>query len=265
MAAVETGEIEFGWYVAKPRRRSVSRPRQDDVERKARFFERPPEVDVSSPKRKRDSERAYYVWQHTPIPKAVKNTELVGWLWQDGQRVCPLCEREIDIELTTRNHPGKPELDHIQAKAWGGEHVWGNVRVVHGTCNRLRGGHDGIGLDYTPKQYRRVFDRAVEHHSMPDRGQAKSRMRISGMVDSSLRRVEWFEEMLGWFGDPEAEARMSDYFREGGPDRVREAIAYNRKEMERYQEWLTALDWVIVGTNARRALREARERREAQP
>lgn len=259
----KVGDFDIRMYVRDPHRKPVGRHRRDDADRKARFLLRQPTLDESTPKRLRDSERALNEWRRTPIPSAVKNTELIHWLWQEGERVCPLCERDIEIEVTNVGHPGKPELDHIIAKAWYGDHVWGNVRVVHGTCNRFRGGHNGVGADYTPAQYRRVFDRALEAHSMADRTQAKSRMSIAGTVDSHLRRIEWYEEMLLAFGDPEAEAAagMTDYFREGGPDRVRQAIAYARNEMATYEKMLNQLDWIIVGTNAKRALREARERR----
>jgi hypothetical protein len=70
-------EIVLDWYTPELHGKPAGRPRRDDAERTARFLLRPPVLDDSTLKRRRDSERALFECRRTPIPSPVTNTELV--------------------------------------------------------------------------------------------------------------------------------------------------------------------------------------------
>ena len=83
---------------------------------------------------------------NTPPPRTdVRQLELIPRnralrfeLWQKMQQqngdetpACPGCDRSPGIEYM--------EVDHIIPRSRGGEHVWGNVQLLCGPCNRSKG------------------------------------------------------------------------------------------------------------------------------
>jgi hypothetical protein len=49
--------------------------------------------------------------------------------------MCGICEGPVRKDLTDRNHPEHPTVDHIRPQAQGGEHTRANVRLAHRFCN----------------------------------------------------------------------------------------------------------------------------------
>ena len=132
------------------------------------------------------------------------------------------------------------ELDHIHQRSWGGQHEWGNVRPVHRGCNQFRGGGDGTVRDYLPQQYRRAFGHALDYYEAPDKPRAKARRVWIRWIEQHHRLVEWWELELAEAGADEERGR------------IKEAIAWNRREMERRQAELDQLDRDIAAWDTRR-------------
>jgi 5-methylcytosine-specific restriction endonuclease McrA len=215
-----------------------------DLTRKAIRFQRPDDSD----------ERAMKEWRVRDIPGGTFAWEIALWLWEAGGRACPLCEQDIDIEVTEKQHPAKPEVDHIVPKVAGGDHTWGNVRVTHSVCNRFRnGGFIDLSLEWLPQQYRRAFDRGMERYSAPNQGRAKARQHYRATIDSHLRRIEFYEAALANPADPAATRWLSESMLKEGPDSIREAIAYNRREMETWERELASMDRFFEERDAGRA------------
>ncbi|SDN08696.1 HNH endonuclease, partial [Cryobacterium flavum] len=91
----------------------------------------------------------------TRLPKSVPLRRLAAlYLHAEFGGVCELCDRAIDATLPT-GHPARIQIDHIEATTYGGPDVWGNVRVVHGTCNsELADGRFPLSTDWA----RRITD-----------------------------------------------------------------------------------------------------------
>lgn len=193
-------------------------------------------------------------WRAAPIPAGTFSWEVALWLWEAGQRRCPLCGQLIDFELTERQHPAKAEVDHIVPRVAGSPHTWGNVRVTHSVCNRFRGGWLTPGWDWLPQQYLRAFGRAMERPQARNSAIATARHHLRALIDSPLRRIEFFEEALVRPDDPEATKWLSDALLESGPTAIREAVAVERRQMVMWQRELDRLDDLIATRRARRTV-----------
>jgi hypothetical protein len=239
-------------YVPDPHRKVRRHVRPDDAARKARFCQPPERPAAFASKRAQYAwERLLYQWEQTPIPKGVTNTDVARWLWEEGQRVCPLCEVDIDIDLTNLQHPGRIELDHFQPRAWGGDHSWGNVRPTHRFCNQYRGKGDGTVLTFLPHQYRRAFGHALDFYKVPTKQRPifEFRRRWVRDIESHLQSIEILELALEDPDEPHFHAWFYRLSREG-PDEIRAAIERNRAAMVLLQAELDDMDRHIAEDRA---------------
>ena len=67
---------------------------------------------------------------------------------------CYLCETEVDLSITDRNHPGFRNLDHLvplHHESCPGD-IEENVRITHGLCNRKKNGSliEDLALPFDP-------------------------------------------------------------------------------------------------------------------
>jgi len=76
------------------------------------------------------------LWAAKKLPTSAPLRRLAAeYLWaSDCAGICAVCEIPIDLQFRG-NHPGAPTLDRIIPREDGGEYVWGNVRVLHRSCN----------------------------------------------------------------------------------------------------------------------------------
>ncbi|WP_434769960.1 HNH endonuclease [Curtobacterium flaccumfaciens] len=72
------------------------------------------------------------VWRAKKITTAAKETR--EYLARLFGATCHLCEQPIDMSLPLE-HPGAPQIDHLEPQSAGGSYAWGNVALSHRTCN----------------------------------------------------------------------------------------------------------------------------------
>lgn len=75
---------------------------------------------------------AHANWEASRAPTSAARVaeELSHWFGTE----CRLCGGPIDMTVSG-HHPARWNVDHIIPKSKGGEHVWGNVQLVHKGCN----------------------------------------------------------------------------------------------------------------------------------
>ncbi|ANP73030.1 HNH endonuclease [Cryobacterium arcticum] len=76
------------------------------------------------------------VWAAQKLPTSAPLRRLAAeYLWAgECAGICAVCESPIDLQFRG-NHPGAPTLDRIVPREDGGDYVWGNLRVLHRSCN----------------------------------------------------------------------------------------------------------------------------------
>jgi hypothetical protein len=76
------------------------------------------------------------LWAARKLPASAPLRRLAAeYLWAGNcAGICVVCESPIDLQFRG-NHPGTPTLDRIVPREDGGDYVWGNLRVLHRSCN----------------------------------------------------------------------------------------------------------------------------------
>lgn len=99
------------------------------------------------------------VWRAKKITTSAKETR--EYLARLFGATCHLCEQPIDMTLPA-DHPGAPQVDHLDAKSAGGSYTWGNVALAHRTCNSSK--NDLRGGVRPPEVYRQKLADALFIH-----------------------------------------------------------------------------------------------------
>ncbi|MBT2519050.1 HNH endonuclease [Streptomyces sp. ISL-90] len=112
-----------------------------------------------------EDKAVYQAWLKTPVPKDRRRVAVYLHSAFGGE--CGICRTMIDIDLL-RPHPAAAQVDHVSPRAWFGDDVWGNVRVVHAYCNGYRSDLPGQGYgEPDPATVASGLARAVEWFNDP--------------------------------------------------------------------------------------------------
>lgn len=168
------------------------------------------------------------LWAAQKLPASAPLRRLAAeYLWAGVcAGICVVCESPIDLQFRG-NHPGAPTLDRIIPREDGGDYVWGNVRVLHRSCNEeLAEGNLPVSVEWAREllraKLRSVAGELTRSHILriqiahAERMLVEVRAELAGTGLSAVaaeERLRWFaqyqEQVSRWPGVAEIWERQA--------------------------------------------------------